>query len=104
MSSKADELVNLGGMSKIPSYQQAAFKSNGGPGWGNWSKAVKPPLHVSEKSLIAAKWKKAGFDPTIMLRHHGDSQKQLGRNGSEDIVPNLVEKPQGQASPGAGIG
>ena len=92
--SKADELVNWAGDVKEYALQQALS----GKQWDGWKlvEGRSNRRYVSEEA-VAAKVEDAGFDPyEKKLLGITAMTKQLGKKRFEELLSNLVEKPQGK--------
>jgi len=91
---KADELVNWAGDVKDYALQQALS----GKKWDGWKlvEGRSNRRYVSEDA-VAAKVAEAGFDPyEKKLLGITAMTKQLGKKRFEELLSNLVEKPQGK--------
>ena len=92
--SKADELVNWAGDVKEYALQQALS----GKQWDGWKlvEGRSNRRYVSEEA-VAAKVEDAGFDPyEKKLLGITAMTKQLGKKRFEELLSDLVEKPQGK--------
>ena len=91
---RADELVNWAGDVKEYALQQALS----GKQWDGWKlvEGRSNRRYVSEEA-VAAKVEEAGFDPyEKKLLGITAMTKQLGKKRFEELLSNLVEKPQGK--------
>ena len=91
---KADELVNWAGDVKEYALQQALS----GKQWDGWKlvEGRSNRRYVSEEA-VAAKVEEAGFDPyEKKLLGITAMTKQLGKKRFEELLSDLVEKPQGK--------
>lgn len=91
---KADELVNWAGDIKDYALQQALSGKN----WNGWKlvEGRSNRRYVNEEAVAAAV-ENAGFDPfEKKLLGITAMTKQLGKKRFEELLSNLVEKPQGK--------
>lgn len=91
---KADELVNWAGDIKDYALQQALSGKN----WSGWKlvEGRSNRRYVNEEAVAAAV-ENAGFDPfEKKLLGITAMTKQLGKKRFEELLSNLVEKPQGK--------
>lgn len=91
---RADELVNWAGDVKEYALQQALL----GKQWEGWKlvEGRSNRRYVNEDAVVEAV-EKAGFDPyEKKLLGITAMTKQLGKNRFEELLSNLVEKPQGK--------